>query len=139
GRGGFPDAGGFPNFAPQRSPKPLRIVRDLTFRVRVKGTTVPANAGSIEVGLCPIGAILDADPYGTAVPPTATATAALPEGTFDWKWVEVKLSAAEWLKAAQAAAPKDPKEAAEAAKHGTLLPRPGRVARRYTPKDGPVQ
>src|SRR5439155_7663780 len=37
-------------------------------------------------------------PYGTMVTPTATTSAPLPSGTFDAKWIEVKLPAATWLK-----------------------------------------
>src|SRR4051812_18079231 len=40
-REGFPDAGGFPGLRPVRSLVPLRLVRDLTFRVRLKGQDVP--------------------------------------------------------------------------------------------------
>jgi hypothetical protein len=138
-RAGFPDAGGFPSFKPQRSRQPLRVVRDLTFRVRLKGDDVPADAGSIEVGLCPIGGIVEADPYGATAPPTATASAPLPSGTYVEKWVEVKLTAEAWLKAAQAAADKDPKEKAEAAKSGTLLPGTVRVAVTYKAKAGRVE
>jgi hypothetical protein len=138
-RGGFPDAGGFPTLQPQRSTKPLRLVRDLTFRVRLKGQDVPADAGSIEVGLCPPGGVDGADPYGTQVPPTAKATAALPQGTFEARWVEAVLPAATWLKAAEDAAAKDPKEKAEAAKSGPMLPGLVRVAISYRAKAGRVE
>src|SRR5262249_27469572 len=133
------DAGGFPAVRPQRSKTPERLVRDLTFRVRLKGKDVPPNAGSIEGGLCPPGQLTLADPLGTVVPPTAAATAPLPAGTFDGQWVEVKLPAARWLEAAKAAAAKDPKEAAEVAKAGLVLPGTVSVAVRYTGEAGQVE
>jgi hypothetical protein len=129
-RAGFPDAGGFPALKPQRSTQPLRVVHDLTLRVRLSGTEVPADAGSIDVGLCPLGGNLDSDPYGAATPPTAKASAPLPSGTFAAKWIEVKLPAATWMKAAQDA---------EAAKSGTLLPGTVRVAIVYQGKTGKVE
>jgi len=138
-REGFPDAGGFPSVKPQRSPNPLRLVRDLTFRVRIKGTDLPTNAGNIEVAWCPPGGISSSDPMGTPTPPTASASAAIPAGTFDAKWVEVKLPAADWLKAVNAAAAKDPKEAAEIAKSGPVLPGTARVTIHTTAKTGRVE
>jgi hypothetical protein len=81
------DAGGYPAMKPQRSLKPERLVRDLTFRVRLKGTDVPARAGSIEVGLSPPGDLTMADPLGTVVAPTATASVGLPAGTFESHWL----------------------------------------------------
>jgi hypothetical protein len=137
-RAGFPDAGGFPAPRPQRSLKPLRVVRSLIFYVRLSGQDVPADAGTIEVGLCPAGGVSDADPYGTVVPPTAQATTPLPPGTYPERWIEVRLDAAAWLKAAQEAADKGPKEKAEAAKSGTLLPGTVRVAIVYKGKTGRV-
>src|SRR5262249_22766050 len=50
---GFPDAGGFPVLRPQRSRAPLRLVRDLRFRVHLKGSDLAANAGALEIGLAP--------------------------------------------------------------------------------------
>jgi hypothetical protein len=129
-RAGFPDAGGFPSLKAQRSLQPLRLVRDLTLRVRLAGQDVPADAGFIEVGLCPLGGNADADPYGAATPPTAKATTPLPVGSFASRWVEIKLSAASWLKAAQDG---------EAAKTGTLLPGTVRVAIVYQGKMGKVE
>ena len=95
---GFPDAGGFPNIASQRSRRPLLVVRDLTFRVFLKGVDVPAGAGVIELGLCPPGGTVTFDPFGAVVPPVATATAPLPAGTFSSRPVEVTLPAASWLR-----------------------------------------
>ena len=138
-REGFPDAGGFPSIKPQRSLKPLRLVRDLTFRVRLKGTDVPANAGAIEVAWCPPGGISSSDPMGTPTPPTVSASAAIPAGTFDAKWIAVKLPATDWLKAITAAAAKDPKDAAESAKAGPVLPGTARVTIRTTAKTGRVE
>jgi len=77
---GFPDAGGFPALAAVRSRTPLSLVRDLIFRVRVKGTDVPPDAGKIEVGLAAPGKVSTADPYGTVVPPTASSSTPVPPG-----------------------------------------------------------
>lgn len=137
-RAGFPDAGGFPSFKAQRSPVPTRIVRDLTFRVRLKGQDVPAGAGTITLGLCPIGDIRDADPYGTELAATAQASVGIPAGTYAPKWVEVKLTAADWLKAVQDAGAKDPKQKVDP-KDGTLLPGTVRVAIGYKGKSGRVE
>jgi hypothetical protein len=138
-REGFPDAGGFPGAKPQRSLKPLRLVRDVTFRVKIKGSDVPANAGNIEVAWCPPGGISSSDPMGTPTPPTVSASAVLPTGTFDAKWIEVKLPAAAWLKAVKDAAAKDSKETAEIAKSGPVLPGTARVTIRTTAKTGRVE
>ncbi len=73
--GSMADAGGFPSMQPQRSRVPERLVRDLTFRVRLKGQAVPAKAGTLEVGLCPPGALAMSSPQGTVTPPTAIASA----------------------------------------------------------------
>jgi hypothetical protein len=137
--GNLADAGGFPSIKPQRSLRAERLVRDLIFRVRLKGKDVPAKAGTIEVGLCPPGQLTIADALGTQTPPTALASVPLPTGTFDWQWVEVKLAAADWLKAAQDAAAKNPKEAADVAKAGLTLPGTARVAIHYQAKEGQVE
>src|SRR5262249_59635923 len=42
------DAGRFPQIEPQRSKKPERLVRDLTFRIKLKGKDVPPKAGPRE-------------------------------------------------------------------------------------------
>lgn len=103
--GGSPDMGGFPGLAPQRSLRPERLVGDLTLRVRVKGTNIPASAASIQLQVAP-----------------ATVQAALPSGSYDWKWVELQLPHADWLAARKQATDKDAKEKAESAKAGVLLP-----------------
>ncbi|MCY3020282.1 MAG: hypothetical protein NTW87_14790 [Planctomycetota bacterium] len=118
---GFPDAGGFPTMRAQRNLKPLSMVRDLTFRVRVRGKELPEKAAALRLALCPPGGT-SGDPLGEIVQPVATETVALPSGSFDWQWVEVKLPAVAWLQAAKDAAAKDPKESAEAAKAGPALP-----------------
>jgi hypothetical protein len=100
---GFPDAGGFPSFAPVRSRTPLALVRDLRFRLRVKGTDVPPNAAKIEVALAPPGKLSSGDPLGTLVAATAAASSAIPAGSFDWRWIDVRLAASDWLRAAAAA------------------------------------
>src|SRR5262245_40724150 len=97
--GSMADAGGYPSMKPQRSRAPEGLVRDLTFRVRLAGKGVPAKAGVIEVGLCPVGNLAMADPLGTPTPPTAGTAAPLPEGTYAARWVEVSLPAAKWLEA----------------------------------------
>ena len=121
------DAGGFPAAKCQSSRKPLRLVRDLTFRVRVKGTAVPSGAGSVDLALCPPGKVSLADPMGSEVAPTASVSVPLPAGTFDWRWVEVRLAASAWRKAAPANGPDVP------------LPGTVRVAARYQAGDGQVE
>jgi hypothetical protein len=137
--GSMADAGAFPNPSPQRSATPERLLRDLTLRVRLKGENVPAKGGAIELGLCPPGALSIADPLGTVVAPTVTATAPLPVGTFGWQWLEVKLPAAKWLEAVKAAAVKDPKDAAEVARAGPVLPGVVSVTIRYQAAAGKVE
>jgi hypothetical protein len=99
---GFPDAGGFPGLAPQHSAHPDRLVRDVTVRLHVRGQDVPAGAGAVEVAFCPPGAPATGDPLGTPAPPTASATAPLPAGTFEARTVEVTLTAAAWRERAGA-------------------------------------
>ncbi len=137
-RSAFPDAGGFPDLKVQRSTRPLSLVRDLTFRVRLKGRDVPADAGKVELSLNPPGVVASGDPLGTVVPATLSASAPIPPGTYEAAWVEVKLSAEAWLKAAQEAAAADPKAAAEAAT-GTALPGMATVAVRYSAIAGQVE
>ncbi len=96
----FPDAGGFPQLHPLSSPRPERLVRDLTLRVRIKGHGVPADAGSIQLGLCPLGQATMGNALGSVVAPRASRTIDFPTGTFDWTWLEVRLPAAAWLQAA---------------------------------------
>ncbi|MBI4540168.1 MAG: hypothetical protein HY704_11740, partial [Gemmatimonadetes bacterium] len=136
---GFPDAGGFPALAVVRSRRPLAVVRDLVFRVRAKGTDVPADAGSIEVALCPAGKPSPAEPLGTPTEPVARAAAPLPSGTFDWRWVEVKLSAEAWRSAARAAAEQDAAEAAQARSDGLVLPASVRVVIRCRAGSGELR
>lgn len=100
-RDGFPDAGGFPAMQPQRSSKPLAMVRNLTLRLLVSGKNVPEGAGVAELGLCPPGVISTSDPLGTDVAATASRMIELPSGTFAKRWLEVTLEAADWLEAAR--------------------------------------
>jgi len=79
-------------------------VRDLAFRVRAKGSDVPDGAATIEVALAPPGRVTSGEPLGTVAPPTASASAPLPAGSFDWSWTEVRLAAAEWQRVAGAQA-----------------------------------
>lgn len=104
-RTGFPDAGGFPTMHAVSSQRPLTLVRDLTFRLRLRGQGVPENAGILKLALCPPGANTG-DPLGDFPQPLAADTAWLPAGTFDWQWAEVKLPAAVWLEAAKISARK---------------------------------
>lgn len=122
--GGFPDAGGFPVMKLATSKQPERLVRDLTFRVKLAGTDVPTAAGAIEVGLHPPTGLASEDPMGTRNPPIALATVAIPAGTFKPQWLEVKLAAADWRKAAKAT------------KDEVDLPALVSVAIRYTAKTG---
>jgi hypothetical protein len=135
---GFPDAGGFPSMKAARSHKPERLVRDLTLEVRLSGDDVPNGASSIELGLCPPGGIETGDPMGTRVPPTIARSVAITPGTSKPHSVTVTLPAADWIKAARAAAAKDSKEAAEVAKSGLALPAAVMVALRYKGKTGSV-
>lgn len=137
--GNLADAGGFPSIVPQRSLVADRHVRDLTFRVRLKGQDVAAGAGSIELGFCPPGGLTISDPLGSVQPPTVVATVPIPEGTFAAQWVEVKLPAAIWLQASKDAAAKNPKEAAEVAKSGLVLPGTVSVAIRWKAAKGSVE
>ena len=125
---GFPDAGGYPSMKAAHSRRPERLVRDLTFRVRLAAKDVPIGAGQLEVGLCPVSGASTADPMGERVPATASALIAIPGGTYASRWVEVKLAAADWLQAARKAA-KNPKE-------DLALPASVSVVLRYTAKTG---
>ncbi len=124
---GFPDAGGFPVMKPAISARPLRLVRDLTLRVKLTGKDLPKGAGQIDIGLCPPSGASTSDPMGVVVPALAYATLPLPEGTFASKWFEIKLDAADWHKAASRAA-KNAKDLA--------LPASVAVAIRYYGKTG---
>ena len=128
-----------PAIKPQPSPAPEKLVRELTFRVRLRGKDVPAKAGSIEVGLCPPGAIDISDPLGSVVPPTATAAVPLPAGSYEDTVLEVELPATPWLQAAREAAAKGVKEQAEAARAGLVLPGTVSVAIRYQAAAGQVE
>ena len=101
---GFPDAGGYPSMKAATSSRPERLVRDLTFRVKLAGTNLPKGAGQLDIGLCPTSGASTSDPMGAVVPALAYASILLPEGTFAAKWFDVKLSAADWHKAASRAA-----------------------------------
>ncbi len=87
----FPDAGGFPVEAPLSSLRPERLMRDMTLRVRVKGSDVPTGAGEAQIR------------FSSPEKPYVAAAVALPEGTYDWRWIGVTLSATQWLAAAKAA------------------------------------
>jgi hypothetical protein len=99
---GFGDAGGFPTAVPQRSARPLALVRDLKLRVRVRGESVPKGAATAELFLEPPAANATGDPIGANVPPTVKASAVLPAGSYAAHWVELELRAAQWLEAAGA-------------------------------------
>ena len=138
-REGFPDAGGFPAHAPQRSLAPLTLVRDLRLRLHVRGDAVPPDAASVELGLAPPGGISASDPLGSRVPFTASVRAALPSGTFGWLWVELTLPAARWLEAATEAASRNPKEATESKTLGLILPGTAGLALRYEAASGHIE
>src|SRR5262249_37923836 len=133
------DAGGFPAFSLVRSKRPETLVRDLTFRVKLKGTDVPAAAGKISVGYSLPGGIAVIDPLGTEVKPLLEAEAEIPPGTYDGQWVEVKLAGAGWTAKAQEAAAKDAKEQAALAAEGVPLPGTVGVAIHYQGKTGRVE
>jgi hypothetical protein len=130
---GFPDAGGFPDLRPQHSPQPLRLVRDVTLRVYLKGQDVPAGAASIEVGFCPPGTVVASDPMGSLVPPTTSASASVPSGTFEEHALEVTLKAEAWLQAVKAG-PED-----RDARLGPVLPGTVQVAIRYKAAAGSIE
>ncbi len=136
--GNMADAGGFPSIVPQRSQKPLALVRDLTFSVLLRGDKVPAKAGTIELSLCPPGGLTISSPHGTKTKPTITVSAPLLSGTYSNKIVEVKLAAKDWLAAVEKEAKANPKEAAELAKNGPVLPGTVEVAIRYQGAAGHV-
>lgn len=137
--GNMADAGGFPQIEAQRSLVAERLMRDLTFRVRLKGQDVSANAGVIELAWCPPGSIALNDPLGSVTPPTTLASLPLPEGTFGAQWLEVTLPAAQWLQTARDAAAKNPKEAAVVAKSGLVVPGTASVAIRFKAAKGRVE
>jgi hypothetical protein len=138
-REGFPDAGGFPAPVLQRSRNPLSLVRDLTLRVRVRGEDVERDSARMVLALAPPGPITEGDPMGARLPSTTSVSAPLPAGTFAWQWVELRLAAAEWLKAAEEAAARDPKEAAAKAQGGTALPGVVSVTLRYSGPAGRIE
>jgi hypothetical protein len=119
---GWPDAGGFPAAEAARSKNPLALVRDLEFRVKIKAAGIPKDAAKIVVAWSDASP-LD-DPLG--LKRSASATAAVPEGTYDAKEVSVKLPAATWLEAAE----KDPLFAAQ----GALIPMAATVEIIYADK-----
>lgn len=134
---GFPDAGGFPVAVPQRSQRPLALVRDLRLRARVRGEAVPEGAGTLELAFEPVARLSTADPIGGTVEPTLSVRTALPAGTYEARWVEATLSAAAWLEAARREAgestpsPKNPSPAADPSRAGVALPGAVRVGLRY--------
>jgi hypothetical protein len=136
--GNMADAGGFPQIVPQRSLNPLRLVRDLELEVVLSGKDCP-EGGVVELAFCPPGQISISDPCGSMVAPTILVSHRLPEGTFPEKSVRVTLSAKGWLEAVKAAAAKNPKEAAEQAKSGPVLPGTVSVTIRYPHTKGQIE
>src|SRR5215472_8619179 len=132
---GSPDAGGFPELRSQSSPVPERLVRDLTLRVLIRGEDVLPDAGVAELGLCALGKDTLVDPLGTPVKPLVSASATFPAGTFDWRWLEVRLPAVDWLKAA-AKLPADPSRAGASR---VLLPATVSVTIRFEAHAGSVE
>ncbi len=125
---GFPDAGGFPVTKAATSSRPERLVRDLTFRVKLAGTDVLKGAGLLHLGLCPPGGASTSDPMGANVPALAYSSIVLPEGSFAAQWFEVKLTAADWHKAASRAA-KNAKELALPATVSVMVHYSGKTGR----------
>ena len=132
---GFPDAGGFPALRAQYSPAPERVVRDLRLRVLIRGEAVPSDAGGAELGLCPLGNEMLSDPLGAPVTPIASSSTPFPAGTFDWQWIEVRLPAAAWLKAAA----KQPPDPSRGSASGLLVPAVVSVAIRFDGRAGSVE
>jgi len=77
------DDGGFPLLQKVGCYQPLKMVRDLTVRVRIRGQSVPSGAGTLGLYLDTIG-----------------VTTPLPTGTYDWQWVSLTLPASTWLASA---------------------------------------
>ena len=95
---GSPDSGGYPVLRPYTSATALRMVGDLLLRVRIKGYDVAPDAGGITVSYTAD------DPTAYRVPEdiVGRATEAWPTGTYDWRWLDVRLPAEVWLEAIQA-------------------------------------
>src|SRR5262249_39026276 len=98
---GFPDAGGFPELQPLLSRAPEQLVRDLALRVGLRGQDVPLGAGSVDLGLTPLGKADTSDSLGSLVKPLVSATTPILSETFDWQQLDVRLPASDWLKASQ--------------------------------------
>lgn len=94
---GFPDAGGFPVMKGATSNRPERLMRDLTFRVKLTGKDVPDGAGWIKLGLSPPTGTSTSDPMGTQLPFEGSSSINLPQGTYQSQWREVKISAKDWF------------------------------------------
>ena len=124
---GFPDAGKSPAWLPNAALRADRLVRDVTARVRVRGRDVPAGAGSVELAFCPPGPLATDAPLGAPTPPTASARAPLPSGTFDVRTVEVTLTAAAW------------REHAGADPAGPILPATVRITVAYQGAAGEIE
>jgi len=119
---GWPDAGGFPGAEAVRSKNPLALVRDITFRVKLRGKDVPKDAVKLVVawsGASPLDDPLGANRVGSA-------SVFAPPGTYAEQTVEVKLPAATWLDEAK----KDPLFAAQ----GALIPVAATVEIAYADK-----
>ena len=81
----FPDAGGFPSEVTVTSACPDKLMRDLTFRVRVKGQDVPTNGVTLSVG------------WPREKASKTITNVPLPSGTYDAQWVEAKIPASVWF------------------------------------------
>ncbi|MST93906.1 MAG: hypothetical protein EXS33_01295 [Pedosphaera sp.] len=98
---GWPDAGGYPDAVAMRSTNGLAMVRDVTFAVRLVAKEVPLGAVTLTVSWLSAEANLGWNEGAAAKARIASASVAVPEGTYAARTVEVKLPAAEWLAAAQ--------------------------------------
>src|SRR5439155_17587694 len=76
--GGFPDAGGFPVMKLATSKRPEKLVRDLTFKVKLAGVDVPPNGGIIEAGFHLPTALATGDPMGERNPESGASFLAIP-------------------------------------------------------------
>jgi hypothetical protein len=132
---GFPDAGGFAELRPLHSRVAERLLRDLTLSVRLRGENVPSGAGGVELGFCLLGAAATGDPLGSPVKPLVSSTVPFPAGTFDWRRLDVRLPASEWLKAG-AKVPADP---ARGGGPGVLLPPVVSLTVRFEGRAGHVE
>lgn len=137
--GGFMDGGEFPLLVDVRSREPLNAVRDMTLRLKIKGDKVPEGAASATLNFVGAPSVSVIDPLGTDGPVLHSASAKLPAGTYDWKWIEVRIRASDWLDAVAASVEKNPKLVAEYKTSGVPLPTIASVAINYEGTSGEIE